>query len=191
MPDIEAARIAYGTPSSQESVEKLEDWMDANCRDWRFESGALQGVGRWREIVISAVFKNPMDKKKFTNLVTQQVRRWRFERAASTTENVVEMSVDKYADGPLGRKMALQVQTIMVDIAVRNNADKQRKAAERRQRMEAFAGVLAKIQKRAVDRKLKQAMDKLRNNVNEAQGLIDAALEQEFKRRRLAEEEES
>ena len=189
MPDMEAARITYGTPSSQDSVEKLEDWMDANCRDWRFESRALQGVGRWREIVISAVFKNPMDKKKFTNLVTQQVRRWRFERAASTTENVVEMSVDKYADGPLGRKMKLQVQQIMVDIAARNNADKQRKAAERSQRMEAFAGVLAKIQKRAVDRKLKQAMDKLRNNVNEAYGLIDAALEQEFKRRRLAEEE--
>ena len=188
MPDIEAARIVYGTPSDADSVMKLEDWLDSRCRDWRYESGALQGVGRWCPIVISAVFNDPVDKKKFTNMVTQQVRRWRFERALSAEENVAAMSVDGYANGPLGRKMKLQVQIIMADIAFRNNADKQRKAAERRQRMEAFAEVLEKVKQRAVNRQLGMALNKLRKNVDEAHGLIDAALEQEFKRRRLAEE---
>ena len=188
---VEAAQIAYGTPPSRDAVCKMEDWLDANCRDWRFEQGALQGIGRFSPIVVSCVFEEPVERKKLQMRLSQQVRRWGFQRAHDGSELYTVISIDSYANGPLGRKMKLQVQIIMADIAVRNNADKQRKAAERRQRMEAFAGVLAKIQKRAVDRKLKQAMDKLRNNVNEAQGLIDAALEQEFKRRRLAEEEES
>jgi hypothetical protein len=139
--------------------------------------------------VISAVFNEPMDRGKLTNLVTQQVRRWRFERAKHATENVVEMTIDEYADGPLGDKMKLQVQIIAMDIATRNEAQKQKKAAERRARMETFAKVLAAVKQRAVDRKLKAAMEKLRKNVDEAHGLLDAALEQEFKRRRVEEED--
>jgi hypothetical protein len=188
MPDIEAARIVYGTPSDADSQMKLEDWMDTHCRDWRYESGALQGVGHWCPIVISAVFNDPMDKGKLTNLVTQQARRWRFTRAKHSTDNIREMSIDSYADGPLGAKMTLQVQIIMADIATRNEVQKQQKAAERRARMEKFAKALAAVKQRAVDRKLKAAMDKLRKNVDEAHGLLDAALEQEFKRRRVEED---
>ena len=188
MPDIEAARIVYGTPSNADSIMKLADWMDTHCRDWRYESGALQGVGHWCPIVVSAVFNDPVERGKLTNLVTQQVRRWRFTRAKHSTDNIAQMSVDDYADGPLGHKMKVQVQVIMADIRTRNDVQKQQKAAERRARTEAFAKVLATVQKRAADRKIKQAMDKLRKNVDEAHGLIDAALEQDFKRRRLDED---
>ena len=185
MPDIEAARIVYGTPSNAESAFKLTEWMDTHCRDWRYESGALQGP-----VVISAVFNDPMEKGKLTNLVSQQVRRWRFERAKHAADNVVEMSIDKYADGPLGAKMKLQVQIIMADIHTRNEVQKQRKAAERRQRMEKFAKVLAAVKQRAVDRKLEAVMEKLRKNVDEAQGLVDAALQQGSTRRRTEEAQE-
>ena len=100
------------------------------------------------------------------------------------------MTIDAYADGPLGHKMTTRVDVIMSDIQRRNEAQKRRKAAERRQRMEAFPKVLVVVEQRAVDRKLQQAMAKLRNNVDEAQGLMDAALEREFKRRRLADEQD-
>ena len=50
---IEAARVAYGTPPSNDAVCKMTDWLDANCRDWRFEQGALQGIGRFAPIVVS------------------------------------------------------------------------------------------------------------------------------------------
>ena len=186
MAPIEAARVTYGVPRDASSLAKLDLWMDANCRDFRYDSGA---VGQ-SQVVVSAVFNEPVDKAKLTNLVTQQVRRWGFERPKHATENVLAISIDAYADGPLGHKMAMRVDCIMADIQRRNEEQKRRKATERRQRMEAFSKVLVAVKQRAVSRKLQQAMSKLRNNVDEAQGLMDAALEHEYKRRRLAEEQD-
>jgi hypothetical protein len=189
MPDIEAARIVYGTPGKSASTFKLEEWLDTHCRDWRYESGPLErGTLRYVHTVVSAVFKDPVKKDKLSNLVTQQVRRWGFVRAKHSTDNIVEMSIDEYADGPLGRLMSPIVAGIKADIEMRNEAQKQRRADERRARMEKFAEVLAAVKQRAVDWKLKAAMEKLRHNVDEAQGLVDAALEQESKRRRVEED---
>jgi len=189
MAPIEAARVTYGVPKDGGSHAKLGVWMDASCRDWRFESGELPVDGKWPPVVVSAVFNEPVDKAKLTNLVTQQVRRWGFERQKHAADNVVEMSIDAYADGSLGHKMTMRVDVIMADIQRRNEAQKLRKAAERRQRLEAFAKVLVAVKQRAVKRKLQEAVKKLHKYADEAQGLMDAALEQEFKRRRLAEED--
>jgi hypothetical protein len=187
---IEAARICYGPPSDFDAISKMSRWLDDNCRDWRFESGELPVDGKWPSVVVSAVFNEPVEKAKFTNLVTQQVRRWHFNRAKHSADNVVELSIDSYADGPLGHKMATRVDFIMADIQRRNEEQKRRKASERRQRMEKFAKVLAAVKQRAVKRKLQEALTKLQKYSDEAQGLMDAALEHEFKRRRLAEEQD-
>ena len=180
--------MTYGMPTDDDSIAKLDLWMDSNCRDWRYESGALQGVGQCR-VVVSAVFNEPVDKAKLTNLVTQQVRRWGFERPKHAAENVAPMTIDAYADGPLGHKMTTRADVIMADIQRRSEEQKRRKATERRQRMEAFAKVLAAVKQRAVKRKLQEALAKLRKYSDEAQGLVDAALEHEYKRRLVEEQD--
>jgi hypothetical protein len=86
--------------------------------------------------------------------------------------------------------MTTRVDVIMADIQRRNEEQKRRKATERRQRMEAFAKVLVAVKQRAVKRKLHEALTKLRKYSDEAQGLMDAALEHEYKRRRLVEEQD-
>ena len=187
---VEAARITYGTPDGREAQVKVEEWLEKHCRDWRYESGALQGpvAGGYSPMVVSAVFSEPLEFKKLQMIISQQVKRWNLQRARRNTESLVPMSIDSYADGPLGHKMKAVVDGIMVDIKMRNNAQKQKKEQERRERMEKFAKVLVAVKQRAVDRKLKGAMEKLRHTVDEAQGLVDAALEQDFKRRRVEED---
>ena len=91
---VEAARITYGTPTKGlASVLTVMNWLDTHCREWHYESGAVQGVGCWVPITVSAVFKEPLDKDKLANLVTQQVKRWGFERARRATEIFVVDSV--------------------------------------------------------------------------------------------------
>ena len=180
---VEAARIAYGTPPSCNAVCKMEDWLDDNCRDWRYEQGALQGIGRFSPLVVSCVFKEPVERKKLQMRLSQQVRRWGFQRVQDGSELYVVISIDSYADGPLGRKMALQVRAIMMDIAGRNRAQKEQKEEERRKRVDAH------VKKRNIAL-LKETFERMRENVGEAQRLADEALEQDFKRRRREEEDE-
>ena len=173
MPDIEAARLVYGVPTKgQDAVLKMEDWLDKHCRDWRYDSGAVQGVGRWRPITVSAVFEDPQDRSKLANLVAQQVKRWGFERAASA-DNVVAMTVDVYADGPLGDKMKYKVLEVMEGIRERNRL-------QRHERLKAFARKLAKVHEAAEERRVRVALQKLRDGV--------AEVKRAAKRRRVAQD---
>ena len=130
---VEAARITYGTPTKGlESGLKLREWLDDHCRDWRYEAGAIQGVGRWTPITVSMVLEEPVEKNKLANLVTQQVKRWGFQRQKNSFENFVVISIDSYADGPLGEKMRLRVGEIMRDIKERNRR-------QREERLKDFA----------------------------------------------------
>ena len=182
---VEAARIAYGTPPSNDGVRKMEDWLDANCRDWRFEQGALQGIGRFSPIVVSCVFEEPVERKKLQMRLSQQVRRWGFQRAHDGSEFYTAISIDSYANGPLGAKMKMKVKRIMLDIAERNRAQREQKEAERRKRVDAL------VRKRNIAL-LKETFERMRENVGEAQRLadkaLDKAIEQDYKRQRLAEE---
>ena len=51
-----------------------------------------------------------MEKGKLSNLVTQHVKRWGFERSKYAADNAVAISIDAYADGPLGDKMLKKVR---------------------------------------------------------------------------------
>ena len=167
MAPVEAARITYGMPTKGlDSVLKVKKWLDAHCREWHYESGAVQGVGCWAPITVSAVFKVPIDKAKLANLVTHQVKRWGFERPRRATKKFV-------------------VDSVVAGIEKRSEQRLQKERAQHRRA--AFAKVLAEVKQRAVDRKLTLALSKLRKNVEEAQGLMDAALEENRKRRLLVE----
>ena len=158
---IEAARITYGVPTALLCVLKLREWLDKNCRDWRFEAGAMQGVGRWTSVTISAVFEVEQDRNKLANLVFQQVKRWGFQRAPST-ENVVTITVDHYADGPLGDKMKYKVLEIMDGIRERN----------RKMRLEGLKNLAKKIAKAheaGKERRLRGALNKLREGAAEVE----------------------
>ena len=182
---IEAARITYGTPPNNEAVCKMTDWLDANCRDWRYESGVLQGAltGGYSPIVVSCVFEESVEQKKLQMRISQQVRRWGFQRARNSAELYVPISIDAYADGPLGHKMKVQMQMIMVDIANRKQAQKEQREAERQKRVEAL------VKKRNIAL-LRETFQRMRENVGEAQRLADEAIEQDSKRRRTEEAQE-
>ena len=79
--------------------------------------------------------------------------------------------------------MKTKVKCIMLDIAERSRAQREQRKAERRKRVDAL------VRKRNIAL-LKETFERMRENVGEAQRLADEALEQDFKRRRLAENEE-
>ena len=159
---VEAARIAYGTPPDLEAQVKLEDWLHKQCRDFRYESGQLQGRGRFAPIVVSAVFETPLEHKKLQMTVSQQVRRWKFQRTVRDTENLVPISIDSYAEGPLGEKMRFKVAGIMADIKERNRR-------QREDRLKDFARKLAKVHKAGVERQMRDALQKLREGAAEVE----------------------
>ena len=44
-------------------AKRGENSLDARCKDWRYETGAVQGVGRGASMAVSlAVFEQPVDK---------------------------------------------------------------------------------------------------------------------------------
>ena len=118
------------------------------------------------------VLEEPVEKNKLANVVTQQVKRWGFQRQKNSTENFVVIDIDSYADGPLGEKMRLRVGQIMMDIKERNRR-------QREQRLKDFAQKLAKVHNAGKERRLRDALNKLREGADE--------VEQETMRRRVAE----
>ena len=74
---VAAARIVFGQAQNDKAMKLMKQWLNVNCRDWRFESGDDIPEG---EVVAAAVFATPLKAQNLRMQVAQNVKRWGFLR---------------------------------------------------------------------------------------------------------------
>ena len=72
--EVAAASIVFGTPKDARSERLMRRWLDAECRDWRFDSGAQPGEGR--VIAVSVVLATPKRVQQLRQVIAMHVKRW-------------------------------------------------------------------------------------------------------------------
>ena len=136
--EVAAARIVFGTPKDERAEHLMHRWLDTECRDWRFESGAQPGEGRVVEV--SVVLAMPKPVQKLRQIIAMHVKRWGFFRRAHGKNMLTPISIDDYMKGPTGDLVRNRVRALLDGAA--------QKAVER-------VGFLDRIRRQRQEEKLK------------------------------------
>ena len=109
--EVAAARIVFGTPKDERAEHRMHRWLDTECRDWRFESGAQPGEGRVVEVSVVLAMPKPMQKLR--QIIAMHVKRWGFFRRAHGKNMLTPISIDDYIQGPTGDLVRDRVRALL------------------------------------------------------------------------------
>ena len=119
--EVAAASIVFGTPKDERSERLMRRWLNAECRDWRFDSGAQPGEGR--VIAVSVVLETPKRVQQLRQVIAMHVKRWGFFRRAHSPNMLTPISIDKYMEGGTGELVNGRVRALLTG-AVQKHAER-------------------------------------------------------------------
>ena len=94
---VAAARMCFGRPKDERATELMKRWLDGGCRDWRRETTDVAD-----DVVLSAVFAEPIEAQKLRVQIAKNVDRWGFIRRGHKKEHLQFLTVDEYMKNDLG-----------------------------------------------------------------------------------------
>ena len=94
---VAAARMCFGRPKDERATELMKRWLDGGCRDWRRETTDVAD-----DVVVSAVFAEPIEAQKLRVQIAKNVDRWGFIRRGHKKEHLQFLTVDEYMKHDLG-----------------------------------------------------------------------------------------
>ena len=132
--EVAAASIVFGTPKDERSERLMRRWLDAECRDWRFDSGAQPGEGR--VIAVSIVLATPKRLQQLRQVIAMHVKRWGFFRRAHSPNMLTPITIDKYMEGGTGELVGGRVRALL-DGSVQKHAEQVGAAKRKREQLQA------------------------------------------------------
>ena len=106
-----AVRVVFGVAKDQRAQDLMVAWLNAETRDWRFESGKEPGENR--EVVVCLALATPKPAQQFRQNVAMHVKRWGFARKPHGKGFLLPMSIDEYIAGGTGDLVRGRVRQLL------------------------------------------------------------------------------
>ena len=129
---VPAARIVFGRPKDERAEELMTRWLDHGCRDWRRETAEQDNV------VVSAVFVEPVKAQNLRMQVAQNVKRWGFLRRGHVKEQLVFLTVDEYLNDGVGDLVRGRVRQLLTNGVKKFQEAKEKRAKVLQDKLAAF-----------------------------------------------------
>jgi hypothetical protein len=161
--EILAARVVFGTPKDARAEELMRAWLNAETRDWRFESG--EQPAQDRVVAVSLVLAAPKRAQNFRQILAMNVKRWGFFRKAHGRDFLVPMSVDQYMDGGIGNLVRGRVRSLLSTAVDKFEKANEERAKRLEQKLAAFRAKQRQRHLPVLKRCLKSLWDVASNEV--------------------------
>ena len=165
--EVQALRVVFGVPKDRTSVDKMESWLKAHCRDYRRHDDG-------DKVVVTMVLHRPMKGQALRDLLAHHVRNWGFVRPSHARGQLEFTSIDAYMEGGVGALLKGKVRDLLDASLTKFEKKKQDREKALQDKLAAFRKKQLQRHSLVLKRCLKSLWDVASNKVSK--NLMDKGL---------------